>query len=387
MTENESMIDFGQMSDTSKMDTPTVQPKVQLPLTTTLLQVFLLVTTIALLHFASLSYPLTADSPDIINNSVLQSYVQDLKDPANYSQPYSIIKLSYIIDYALFGTSASGFRLVNVLLHTLNTILLFFFLFLLLINVSQEQEGKQELSTLSWASFCVALLFAVHPLSVFATTYVIQRPILLATFYCLLSLLAFFQGVLKQKFVWFFLSALAYGFALYSSERALFFMFVPLLFLPLIVTAEKGRASYVFVMILINLLTAIQFTASQWSGLALVHEPWMNKLVAYASPDIANKLFSASLDSASYHMSLLQQAWLYFRYLFLSFFPDLKQLTVLVPISPPTSWFSGPELFGCLLFVLYPIGPIKLISRKGFLGIVGAALFIPWILFIPELTI
>ncbi|MFA6147284.1 MAG: tetratricopeptide repeat protein [bacterium] len=85
--------------------------------------------------------------------------------------------LSRMLDVTLFGMNAGGHHLVNVLLHLLNTLLLF--------RVLREATGK------TWGSGFVAALFAVHPLHVESVAWVTERKDVLAAFFWMLSLGAY----------------------------------------------------------------------------------------------------------------------------------------------------------------------------------------------------
>jgi Flp pilus assembly protein TadD len=85
--------------------------------------------------------------------------------------------LSRLLDVSLFGMDAGKHHLVNVLLHLLNTLLLFRFL--------RGATGKM------WESGFVAALFAVHPLHVESVAWVTERKDVLAAFFWMLSLGAY----------------------------------------------------------------------------------------------------------------------------------------------------------------------------------------------------
>jgi hypothetical protein len=80
-------------------------------------------------------------------------------------------------DCQLFGLNSGAHHLVNVALHALNVVLLFFLL--------QRATGAV------WRSFLVAALFAVHPLNVETVAWVAQRKSLLCTFFSLLTIAAY----------------------------------------------------------------------------------------------------------------------------------------------------------------------------------------------------
>ena len=91
------------------------------------------------------------------------------------------LKASYTLNWTLGGGSTFGFHLVNVALHALNAVLLFFI-------------GRRIFPAHPNASLVAALLFALHPAQTEAVTYISGRSVsLMATLY-LLSVLLYLRG-------------------------------------------------------------------------------------------------------------------------------------------------------------------------------------------------
>lgn len=85
--------------------------------------------------------------------------------------------LSHMTDVQLFGVNAGPHHLTNLLLHAVNTVLLFTIL-------------RQTTSSL-WRSAFVAALFAVHPLHVESVAWVSERKDVLSTLFWMLALLSY----------------------------------------------------------------------------------------------------------------------------------------------------------------------------------------------------
>src|SRR5437868_1528199 len=85
--------------------------------------------------------------------------------------------IAHMIDSQLFGMFAGGHLLVNALIHTANTLLVFWFL----LRTTQAR----------WSSALVAALFALHPLHVESVAWASERKDTLCTFFGLLSLIAY----------------------------------------------------------------------------------------------------------------------------------------------------------------------------------------------------
>jgi protein O-mannosyl-transferase len=93
--------------------------------------------------------------------------------------------LSLELDSQIYGTAPWGFHLSNVLLHSANTIVLFWALRVLTGRV--------------WSSAMVAALFAVHPLHVESVAWVAERKDVLSSLFWMLALLAYAWYVGAEK--------------------------------------------------------------------------------------------------------------------------------------------------------------------------------------------
>ena len=82
--------------------------------------------------------------------------------------------LSHMLDCQLYGASASGHHLTNILLHVASTLLLF--------SVLNRMTGTL------WRSAAVAALFAWHPLHVESVAWVAERKDVLCAFFWMLTL-------------------------------------------------------------------------------------------------------------------------------------------------------------------------------------------------------
>ncbi len=85
--------------------------------------------------------------------------------------------ISHMLDAQIYGLNPGGHHLTNLLLHLLNTGLLFVVL--------------RQLTGLAWESFLVAALFALHPLSVESVAWVAERKNVLSTFFWIATMGAY----------------------------------------------------------------------------------------------------------------------------------------------------------------------------------------------------
>jgi tetratricopeptide (TPR) repeat protein len=139
------------------------------------------------LRFDFVSY----DDPGYVvkNSSVAQGvsraglrYALFSTDMANW-QP--LTWLSYMVDYEFYGLRAGGYHATNLILHVLNTLLLF-----LLLRGTTRAE---------WPSALAAALFGLHPLHVESVAWVSERKDVLSTFFGLLSVAAYAAYALRPS--------------------------------------------------------------------------------------------------------------------------------------------------------------------------------------------
>jgi len=97
--------------------------------------------------------------------------------------------LSHMADVALFGLHAGAHHHTSLILHIVNTLLLFLFL--------DAATGRL------WRAGLVALLFALHPLHVESVVWVAERKDLLCGFFFFCSLLAYWKYVSDRGFKWY----------------------------------------------------------------------------------------------------------------------------------------------------------------------------------------
>ena len=98
---------------------------------------------------------------------------------------HPVTVLSHLLDGQLFGLEPWGPHLVNVLLHTANTVLVFLWL--------------RRLTGTHWRSALVAALFGWHPAPVESVAWVAERKDVLSTFFGLLALVGYTRYVEESE--------------------------------------------------------------------------------------------------------------------------------------------------------------------------------------------
>ncbi|MBN2559578.1 MAG: tetratricopeptide repeat protein [Phycisphaerae bacterium] len=135
-------------------------------------------------------------------------------------QPLTALSLmldAYVVESNGDWTSANFyFHLTNLLLHVLNTALLF--------GLARRLSGSTF-----WAALG-ALIFGLHPLQVESVAWVAQRPTLLATLFSLLALICYTRYGTTQRIRWFAAVTFCYAAAILSKPT---FVGLPVVFLVL----------------------------------------------------------------------------------------------------------------------------------------------------------
>ena len=95
---------------------------------------------------------------------------------ANY-HPFTT--LSYAIEYNLFGLNAKPYHFINLLIHLLNTFMVF--------RLIRKVSGKTDVALI------VALFFAIHPMHVESVAWISERKDLLYSFFLICGLSTYYE--------------------------------------------------------------------------------------------------------------------------------------------------------------------------------------------------
>lgn len=112
------------------------------------------------------------------------------------SNYHPITMLSYAFDFQRTGLDPRGYHQTNMIIHVLNTALVFWFIYILFGFYEEKYKVKR-----SWKlefAIITSALFGIHPLHVESVTWVSERKDVLYTFFFLFSLIAY-TGYLRRK--------------------------------------------------------------------------------------------------------------------------------------------------------------------------------------------
>lgn len=123
--------------------------------------------------------------------------------------------ISHMVDCSLFGLDPGPHHITNLVLHIINTLLLFF----ILIAMTKRL----------WPSVFVAALFALHPLHVESVAWVAERKDVLSTFFAFLTIAAYYSYTKKGGAIRYMLAIFIFALALMSKPMVVTLPFVLLL--------------------------------------------------------------------------------------------------------------------------------------------------------------
>ena len=140
------------------------------------------------------------DIPNITQNPAIQ--ISSLSPSSLYaaavSSPSSALgrplaTLSFAINYLIAGdpTNTFAFKFVNLAIHLINTVLVYWFVLLLLRKIAETRPTREQAP---WLPLLIAVMWALHPLNLTSVLYVVQRMTSLSALFVLLGMIIFLYG-------------------------------------------------------------------------------------------------------------------------------------------------------------------------------------------------
>ena len=322
------------------------------------------------LYWASLRHPLVFD--DVHN-------LRDYSFKTFYAQAVSRFGLRWLSDasfgfvHALVGKNIFWQRLANVLMHAGVALVLYGFFVRLFRAVLDDPRAR-------WMALAGALLFVVHPVAVYGVAYLIERSIVMATLFSVISLWCVLEGLLRRSAWWYAGAAVAYVLAVSSKEHAVMVPAVAGAMAVLVhgISATLARRIAV-ALVLFAAVGVVAVLKLRWL-LGTTYEPFASDMFAHLSRggDFDREL--------AYPLSVLNQATLFFRYLATWLVPWTGWMSVDVRTVFPVNLAQWQYWAGFAAWVVYPFAAAWLLLKRGRLGLVGFALLWPWLFALTEMV-
>jgi len=160
----------------------------------------------------------------VVENPLIQSLNWDsistiFSTPQVVGLYHPLTLISLAIDYQFWETDPYGFHLTNLVIHLINTVLVFFLF-------------RRVKSSILVAGF-VALLFGMHPMHVESVAWISARKDVLYTLFFLISVLSYLRSAVlpgARRAIWLTVSLIAFCLSLLSKNIAFTLPFVLVLF-------------------------------------------------------------------------------------------------------------------------------------------------------------
>ena len=225
--------------------------------------------------------------------------------------------------------------------------------------------------------------FALNPVAVYGVAYLIQRSILMATLFAVLSLWAFARGVARRKAGYHVAAFLLYVIAVWSKEHAIL---VPLAALPVYVVVARPSAKRIAA---IGAVLGVAIGAFAW---LMVNR--FGGIIGQAFDEFSRVylLQLAKLDPAApsraYPLSIVNQAWLFFEYGVRWMIPYTGWMSINLRPPFPLTYGTFPQVLGAVGYVAVVAGGAFLVLRyRDWRALLGLSLLLPALLFATEFAI
>ncbi len=267
-------------------------------------------------------------------------------------------------------------RIFNIALHCINSLLLFSILAKVahpahsLRDFADPSDGREISSLL--LPFSLASAFALHPVSVYGTAYLVQRTILFATLFSLLSMSSFLRHLSDNSLRSLLLSALFASAAIFSKEHA---FTLPLAMVFLIPAASNMHISYALPKAALFVLLCSPAMLA-----AFLH----SKGIVSATYEPHAELFDEPSGTMLWLRSILTQCWLYFSYIRLWLVPDTALMSIDIRVALVDHWLSLRAIAGGVLLAATTALSLFLVFRGGRYRLVGFGLIFTIVLFSIE---
>ena len=108
-----------------------------------------------------------------------------------------LVGLSFALNYSLCNLHPFGYRLINLLIHGLNALLVYLLIRATLYLYSAKR--KTFPCPLEWPAFFGSMLFLCHPIQTEPVNFITQRFVLMGTFFYLLTMYLYIQYRCRSK--------------------------------------------------------------------------------------------------------------------------------------------------------------------------------------------
>lgn len=274
-------------------------------------------------------------------------------------------------------------RIVSLGLHIVVAYQMYRFLEELLVSSSTELPTNSRLASVhaSRIAMLVALAFACHPVAVYGAAYLVQRTIVFATLFALLSLRALLLGLRQSRpgpAIW---AAVWASLSILSKQHAVLVPIAALALIPVVARASRDtlKIGALFLSLCVPVMVLAVLTSV--SVIGQVYEPSIK--------DLETELFALPQVTGRYEKWLLSastQARLYFSYWLHWLLPDSTHMSVDLRVDFLRPWTHVSAWMWILCLASVPFVATVYSMRTGRARLLAFALTFTSVLFLVELS-
>lgn len=273
-------------------------------------------------------------------------------------------------------------RIVSLAFHLACALALYKLIYDLmqLVARSDAPEPMPREHAATWA-FIGAACFAIHPMAVYGAGYLVQRTIVFATLFSLLSIVLFVRGLVRGRHADALSAALMYSVAVLSKEHSI------LLPAAVVLTVFLARPERRFAVRHVTIYLSACIPAGVFMVLLtkwLIGRTYEPDYGAVATQ--MEGVFGHAIADLSWSMSVVSQAGLFFKYLGLWLWPDSGGMSIDVRVNFLEAWSTGWILLKLSAFIAFGALGFALLRRSGRVGLAGFGMLFAWILFLVEFS-
>ena len=296
----------------------------------------------------------------------------ELRLPAYFSLAVTEVEIGGLVPH----------RIVSLALHITCALILYKLTYdlLRLVTPAGRSEYASGANATAWA-LLGAIAFAIHPVAVYGAAYLIQRTVVLATLFSMLSIVLFVRGLARGRHADAVSAALMYSVAVLSKEHSILLPGAAVLAVLLVGAERRFAVRHAAIYLLACAPAAIFVTLFRTWLIGRAYEPDFGA--------VANQLegvFGHAVADFSWWMSAVTQAGLFFKYLALWLWPDTRAMSIDIRVDFLQTWSAGWIVLKVSAFVAFGALGFLLLRRRGRAGVAGFGMLYTWILFLVELS-
>ena len=203
---------------------------------------------VLLLYASTIRSPFHFDDGHLIaNNEIIHSIVKSASGLHSFHSR-SLPFLTFALNYHYGGLETIGYHVVNVGIHIINGLLVYWLTLLLLSNPLANWKGSHDWR--EWLSLGAALVFVSHPVQTQAVTYIVQRLTSMAAMFYLLAVCLYIKGRYihtskeGKRYIWLYIGSVISGLAAFLSKEISFTLPLMLLMAEFFFVRRDGKINW-----------------------------------------------------------------------------------------------------------------------------------------------